>query len=131
LARGAAVDAAAQFRQALDLQQRIADREDRKTSELSALLGLGAALTMSDGFTAAELPSIYERAHALSASGAGSAHAVVPVLAGQWNYHVSRAEIGIAGRIAAKLGDAASEAPVAWRMAAHNAAGITKWFSGA
>ncbi len=131
LARGAAADAVAQFRHALELYGRTTGGEDLKTAELNTLLGLGAALIMSDGFTAAELPAIYERAHVLSGDGAGTEHALVPVLAGRWNYHVSRAEIGIAARIADELGRAAPDAPVAWRMAAHNAAGITKWFSGA
>lgn len=131
LARGAAADAATQFRQALDLLERSDGAEDTRASELSSLLGLGAALIMTDGFTAAELPAIYDRAHVLSGDAVGATHALVPVLAGRWNYHVSRAEIGIAARIADDLGRAAAEAPVAWRMAAHNAAGITKWFSGA
>ena len=131
LTRGAAADAAAQFRQALALHHRRAGDDDHKAAELGALLGLGAALIMSDGFTAAELPGIYERAQALSGDAVGPARALVPVLAGRWNYHVSRAEIGMAARIAEDLGRAAPDAPVAWRMAAHNAAGITKWFSGA
>lgn len=131
LARGAAADAAGQFRQALDFLRHSAGDDDIRASELSSLLGLGAALIMSEGFTAPELPAIYERAHALSGYAVGAAHAVVPVLAGQWNYHVSRAEISVAARIAEELGRAAPDAPVAWRMAAHNAAGITKWFGGA
>jgi DNA-binding winged helix-turn-helix (wHTH) protein len=131
LARGAAAEAAEQFREALELHRRSAGDRDSRTPELGALLGLGAAIIMSEGFTAPELPAIYERAHALSGDAEGMTHAVVPVLAGRWNYHVSRAEIGIASRLADDLGRAAADAPAAWRMAAHNAAGITRWFSGA
>ncbi len=44
---------------------------------------------------------------------------------------MSRAEIAIAARIADDLGRASPGAPAAWQRAAHNAAGTTKWFSGA
>lgn len=127
LGRGAAPEAAAQLRQALDLHARCHDADP--SAELRTLLGLGAALIVSDGFTGAELRSVYQRANALAVQ-SGDAAAVIPVLAGLWNDHVSRADLSRAAELAAALQELAAEAPDHIAMAAHNAVGQTRFFTG-
>jgi DNA-binding winged helix-turn-helix (wHTH) protein len=132
LARGAAQEAAAEFRQALSLHgRRVEDeRETAKDAELDALLGLGAALIVCEGFTATDLPAVYRRAHDLSTRVVDPGKAI-PALAGLWNYHVSRADMAVATALAEDLLRLTAEASAPLRMAAHNAAGLTKWFTGA
>lgn len=130
LGRGAAQEAASQLRQALDFHARCPDPDDTlRAAELRTLLGLGAALIVSDGFTGEELGTVYHRANALAAQ-SGEAASVIPVLAGLWNYHVSRADMVRAADLALGLQDLAGEAPDHIAMAAHNAVGQTRFFTG-
>ncbi|WP_428929202.1 AAA family ATPase [Marinibacterium sp. SX1] len=129
LGRGAGADAAAQFRAALDCQARDPRAVDTPRDALPLLVGLGAAVILSDGFTAPELPDVYARAHDLLRPEDDPGQAV-PVLAGLWNYHVSRAEMGRARALAAELSARAGNAPVAMAMAARNAVAMTRFFTG-
>lgn len=129
LARGAASEAAELFRQALALHRRCAEDEGLKLAELDALQGLGAALIVSEGFTAADLPAVYRRAHDLSRDLPDPAKAI-PAIAGLWNCHLSYADMATATKLADDLCRLARDAPAPLQMAAHNAAGLTKWFTG-
>ncbi|XDA97981.1 AAA family ATPase [Sulfitobacter sp. LCG007] len=133
--RGAIADAAEQFRSALDLQTRgsgtgTTTPEADRATELDALLGLGAALIVSDGFTADALPEVYRRAGHLAAE-AGDPATAIPVLAGLWNVHVTRAELNRAEDLARALQTLAGHAPPHLAMVAHNAIGQTRFFTGA
>ena len=130
-ARGAQQAAANQLRQALELHARCPDPDvSLQADELRALLGLGAALIVSEGFTADELRSVYRRAGPLAAR-VGEPATTVPVLAGLWNDHVSRAELDRATELAQTLHQMAKTAPAPIAMAAQNAVGQTRFFTGA
>ncbi|WP_289044150.1 AAA family ATPase [uncultured Aliiroseovarius sp.] len=134
-ARGAIADAVGQFRSALDLHARgsgtgTAKPEAGRATELDALLGLGAALIVSDGFTADALPQVYRRAGHLAAE-VGDPATTIPVLAGLWNDHLTRAELTRAEDLALALQALAGHAPPHMAMVAHNAVGQTRFFTGA
>ncbi|UYO73986.1 AAA family ATPase [Halomonas qinghailakensis] len=134
-ARGAPMDAVEQFRRARDLLTRgsgtgtVKPGADRAT-ELDALLGLGAALIVADGFTAEELREVYRRAGQLAAE-VGDPATTIPVLAGLWNDHLTRAELTRAEDLALGLQALAGQAPAHMAMVAHNAVGQTRFFTGA
>lgn len=134
-ARGAPMDAAEQFRRARGLLTRgsgtgTAKPEADQATELDALLGLGAALIASDGFTAEELREVYRRAGQLAAE-VGDPATTIPVLAGLWNDHLTRAELTRAEDLALGLQALAGQAPAHMAMVAHNAVGQTRFFTGA
>ncbi|MGY4878221.1 AAA family ATPase [Vreelandella aquamarina] len=134
-ARGAPVEAAEQFRRARELLTRgngtgTTKPEADRATELDALLGLGAALIVSDGFTADELREVYRRAGHLAAE-VGDPAATIPVLAGLWNDHLTRAELTRAEELALGLQALAKHAPAHMAMVAHNAVGQTRFFTGA
>ncbi|MGQ7289455.1 AAA family ATPase [Vreelandella venusta] len=134
-ARGASMDAAEQFRRARDLLTRgsgagTTNPEADRATELDALLGLGAALIVSDGFTAEELREVYRRAGQLAAE-VGDPATTIPVLAGLWNDHLTRAELTRAEDLALGLQALAGHAPAHMAMVAHNAVGQTRFFTGA
>ncbi len=134
-ARGASIDAVEQFRRARDLLTRgsgigTTKHEVDRATELDALLGLGAALIVSDGFTADELREVYRRAGQLAAE-VGDPATTIPVLAGLWNDHLTRAELTRAEDLALGLQTLADQAPAHMAMVAHNAVGQTRFFTGA
>ncbi|WP_027967660.1 AAA family ATPase [Halomonas halocynthiae] len=133
-ARGASTDAAEQFRRARGLLTRgigtgTAKPEADRATELDALLGLGAALIVSDGFTAEELREVYRRAGHLAAE-VGDPVTTIPALAGLWNDHLTRAELTRAEDLALGLQALAGHAPAHMAMVAHNAVGQTRFFTG-
>ncbi len=133
-ARGASIDAVEQFRRARDLLTRgsgigTTKPEVDRATELDALLGLGAALIVSDGFTAQELREVYRRAGQLAAE-VGDPATTIPVLAGLWNDHLTRAELTRAEDLALGLQSLAGQAPAHMAMVAHNAVGQTRFFTG-
>lgn len=131
LGRGAGQDAAAQLRAALALHARCsAPSGDLQAAELRSLLGLGAALIVSDGFTGGELQSVFSRARTLAEAG-GDPVAILPVLAGYWNYHISRAELSRARELAEAMDRMKDAAPRHIAMAVHNAVGQIDLFRGA
>ena len=134
-ARGAPMEAAEQFRSARHLLGRGSGTgttmpEADRATELDALLGLGAALIVSDGFTAQELREVYRRAGHL-ATEVGDPATTIPVLAGLWNDHLTRAELIRAEELALALQALAGHAPAHMAMVAHNAVGQTRFFTGA
>ncbi|WP_138472734.1 AAA family ATPase [Poseidonocella sp. HB161398] len=130
LDRGAAPDAAGQLRRALAHHAACPPGSGPMAeAELRSLLGLGAALIVSEGFTAAELRQVYGRA-ALLARGAGDPSALVPVLAGLWNDQLSRAELDRAAELSDTMLELARGGPAGPAMAAANAAGQSRFFAG-
>ena len=134
-ARGAPTDAVEQFRRTRDLLTRGSgtgktNPDVDRATELDALLGLGAALIVSDGFTAEELREVYRRAGQLAAE-VGDPATTIPVLAGLWNDHLTRAELTRAEDLALGLQTLAGQAPSHMAMVAHNAVGQTRFFTGA
>ncbi|WP_121062329.1 AAA family ATPase [Chachezhania antarctica] len=131
LGRGAGQDAARQLRQALEMYARCDDpSRDLQAAELRVLQGLGAALIVSNGFTGDELRQVFSRAETLARS-VRDPVATLPVLAGFWNYHISRAELARAGELAQSMDSLADTAPDHIAMAVHNAVGQTDFFLGA
>lgn len=129
LKRGAVADAAEQLRKAL-VSFGVCDKDaGLRTLECRTLLGLGAALILSDHFTTAELRDVYERAAALSGKTNDPA-AIVPALAGLWNHHLTRADLAAATDLAQGLDDLIGGAPALHAMVAHNAVGQTRFFRG-
>ena len=129
LDRGAAREAALQFRQARALLALGSSGPDDVDVELEILQGLGAALIIAEGFTAPDLQEVYARAYEIS-RGLVDPGRAIPALAGQWNHCVSRADLTMALALADDLLRLATGAPAALQMAAHNAAGLTKLFIG-
>ncbi len=132
LERGAARAAADQLRRARDLNEHLPQSPARDAAELDILMSLGAAVVGADGFADPALPEIHARIGALSRE-VSDHSTLIPVLAGLWNYHLTRADIGAAVRLAGVLEglavDPATDAALG--MAAHNAVGATFWLTGA
>nr|WP_281393100.1 AAA family ATPase [Roseibium litorale] len=129
LKRGAVADAAEQLRKALVSFEASDTDAEMRTLECRTLLGLGAALILSDHFTTAELRNVYERAAALSGKTNDPA-TIVPALAGLWNHHLTRADLKVAAELAQGLDDQIDGAPALHAMVAHNAVGQTRFFRG-
>ncbi len=129
LRRGAARDAGSQLRLALKLAESVPECAGRTRAELQALMSLGSALIALEGFAAVELPEIYERVSALSEQLADQT-TLVPALCGLWNYHLTRADLGLASELAARLADLIDDPSDASSMASRNAAGVTEWLRG-
>ncbi len=129
LKRGAANDAAGQFRRALQSFAACDPDPETRGAECRALLGLGAALIVGDSFTTLELREVCERAATL-AEQASEPATIVPALAGLWNHHISRADLAAAGKLAKVLHELTGNAPASYAMVAHNAAGQTSFFGG-
>jgi predicted ATPase len=106
------------------------DSPERVQQELALQIMLGAALTATQGFGAAEVARPYERARELCAQ-LGDTVRLLPVLLGLGRFHQSRGELGIARDLGTRLlGIADTTHDAAVGLAAHNAVGIMAFFAG-
>ena len=123
-------EAAAHAAQALHLLEALPDSPERIQQELALQIMLGAALTATQGYGAAEVARPYERARELCAQ-MGDTVRLLPVLLGLGRFHLSRGELPIARDVSARLlgiAEATHDATVG--LAAHNAVGIMAFYAG-
>ena len=83
--RSASAEAVSHFRTALALIERLPHSDLRDEVELSIQAPLGAALTATQGYTAAETKAAYTRAYALCQQ-IGQTDQICHVMYGVWNY---------------------------------------------
>ncbi len=100
LARSAMTEAVAQLRKGLDVLAGLPDGPWRQQQELDLQIALGSALTATTGWSAAEVDETLARARAL-AEQLDRPEYLVPLIAGQWTFHLVRAE----HRLALALGE--------------------------
>jgi predicted ATPase/DNA-binding winged helix-turn-helix (wHTH) protein len=130
LSRHAYREAGEHVRRALRLLETWPDSPERTQQELTLQVVLGAALTATQGFGAPDVAQPYERARELCDK-VGDTLWLLPVLLGLGRFHQSRAELGIAQDLAARLlAIAASTGDATVRLAGHNAMGIMAFYGG-
>jgi DNA-binding winged helix-turn-helix (wHTH) protein/predicted ATPase len=123
-------EAADHATQALQLLRALPDSPERIQQELALQIMLGAALTATQGYGAAEVARPYERARELCAQ-VGDTVRLLPVLLGIGRFHLSRGELQIARDVSTRLlsiADTTHDAAVG--LAAHNAVGIMAFYAG-
>ena len=91
IARAALAEVVTQVRKGLEILTALPDSPWRRRQELDLQLNLGLALTIMKGFSATEVAETLARAHAL-AEGLERPEHVVPLMVGQWNVYLGRAE---------------------------------------
>jgi DNA-binding winged helix-turn-helix (wHTH) protein len=127
---GAAQEATEHLRRALALIARFASNRRRSEDELQAQMSLGAALILAEGFTSPRVAAAYGRARTLAGRVPRFQH-LIPLLCGLWNYHIVRGDFRRANPLAQRLGSLAeSETDPSMKIAALNAVGWTRWFTG-
>jgi class 3 adenylate cyclase/tetratricopeptide (TPR) repeat protein len=130
LARSAMAEAAAQLTNGLEAMAGLPAGPERRRRELGLQLSLGQALIAAKGFAAPEAGRAYARARELCRE-LGDVAELVPVLYGQYVFHLVRAELDRALAIAEELLRIARErdetAPLA---VGHRAVGIASFFRG-
>jgi tetratricopeptide (TPR) repeat protein len=114
------------FRRALALLPRLGDRAERSALELSILVKLATPLMSTEGYAAADVGAVFERAHALSRQVAPGPH-LAPLLRGLMSFYQVRARCAAAEEVGEELlalcerGDADATA----RVQAHYGHGVT------
>jgi class 3 adenylate cyclase/tetratricopeptide (TPR) repeat protein len=130
LARSAMTEAVAQLRKGLEVLTVLPDSPERGRQELDLQTALGAALTATKGFAAAEVAETLARARALAEQFDRPEH-VVPLIAHQWAFHLIRAEYRLALAQAEqvdRMGEARND--VATRLLGRYLHGHTRLFLG-
>jgi class 3 adenylate cyclase/predicted ATPase len=102
IARLAMVEAIAQLTKGLELLTSLADSVSRKRQELELQIVLGRALVMSHGYAAPAVGETYARARALCEQ-LDRPPEILPVLYGQFVYHLTKGPVQLAREIAADL----------------------------
>jgi tetratricopeptide (TPR) repeat protein len=95
VARSAMTEAVAQLQQGLDLLAGLPDGDWRRQQELDLLLTLGQALIAAKGYAAPAVGETFARAHAL-AEQLERPEYLLPLLYGQWTFHLVRSELRLA-----------------------------------
>jgi tetratricopeptide (TPR) repeat protein len=102
LALSAMGEAVAQLRKGLEVLAGLPDNVCHQQQELDLQATLGAALSATKGFSAAEVAETFARARAL-AKQLDRPEYLVPLIAGQWVYHSVRAEYRLSLPLAEQL----------------------------
>ena len=112
LARSAMTEAVAQLRKGLDVLAGLPDGPWRQQQELDLQTALGSALAATKGWSAADVDETLARARAL-AEQLDRPEYLVPLIVGQWAFHLVRAEHRLAlalGEQLEKIGEARNDA---------------------
>jgi predicted ATPase/class 3 adenylate cyclase len=126
MARSATTEAVAQLQKGLDLLGRLPDSLGRRQQELDLQIALGPALAATKGYSGADVSETIGRARAL-AEQIDRPEYLVPLLLGQWVFHLNRAEYKLALSLAEqieKIGEARND--VAAELAGRRAHGLTR-----
>ena len=105
-------EAVAQLRKGLDVLAGLPDGPWRQQQELDLQIALGSALTATKGWSAAEVDETLARARAL-AEQLDRPEYLVPLIVGQWAFHLVRAEHRLAlalGEQLEQIGEARNDA---------------------
>ncbi len=130
VARSAMTEAAAQLRRGLDLLARLPDDTWRQQRELDLHMALGRALVATRGHSAAVVGETFARARVL-AERLGRRDYLIPLLQGQWVYHLVRSELRLALAHAEELGQIAeTRNDVDAQLLAHYANGMILFYLG-
>jgi class 3 adenylate cyclase/tetratricopeptide (TPR) repeat protein len=130
LKRSAMTEAVAQLRKGLDALAGLPDGTWRRQQELGLQIALQPALTATKGFAAAEVGETIGRARAL-AEQTDRPEYVVPLINGQWAFHLIRSEHKLALSLAEqieKIGEARND--VAVQLQGRRANGLTRCYLG-
>ena len=130
LARSAMTEAVAQLRKGLDVLAGLPDGPWRQQQELDLQIALGPALTATKGWSAADVDETLARARAL-AEQLDRPEYLVPLIVGQWAFHLVRAEHRLAlalGEQLEQIGEARNDA--AAQLLGRYAHGATRFFLG-
>ena len=123
--RSAHVEALTHLRQGLALLQTLPKTPQRTQREVDLLIGIGASLIATQGFSAPEVEQTYTYARQLCQS-LENAHQLFTVLHGLWNYYCVRAEHQTAHALSEQLLTLAQQLQdSAMLVAAHRALGTT------
>jgi predicted ATPase len=131
LARSAMVEAAAQWRKGLELLATLPDDAPRQERELELQIGLGTALTATEGYAAAVTGATYRRARELCQA-LGRTEPLIAVLYGEWTHHIHRDELDRAHELAGearRIAEARQDPSI--RLMACRISGVTSFFRGA
>jgi predicted ATPase len=124
IAQASMVEAAAQLRRGLDIVATLPTNAERWRQEFDLQTALGAALLASQGHGAPEVGEVYARARALGER-LGAAEALIPILGGQFSFHLQRSEYATGRQIAEDLLRLADEqGDPAGRVVGHRAMGV-------
>jgi predicted ATPase len=102
IARSAMAEAIAQLTKGLELLTSLPDSVSRQRQELELQIALGQGLATTQGNAAAKVGETYARARALCEQ-LGRPPEIVPVLYGQFVYHLQKGPLRLAREIAADL----------------------------
>ena len=105
--RSAFVEAINHYRKGLELLSALSDGPERNQLELSFQMGLGDALSWTQGFAAAEVEAAYSRAHELSRQ-MGETVELFRILWGLWHFFVIRADLAKAQELAPRSRNSAT-----------------------
>jgi len=123
--RSAHVEALTHLRQGLALLQTLPKTPQRTQREVDLLIGIGASLIATQGFSAPEVEQTYTYARQLCQS-LENAHQLFTVLRGLWNYYCVRAEHQTVHALSEQLLTLAQQLQdSAMLVAAHRALGTT------
>jgi DNA-binding winged helix-turn-helix (wHTH) protein/predicted ATPase len=130
LRRSAGREASDNLTRALGRLQTLPEAPERAQQELSLQLSLGAALSMTQGYTAPEVKRAYDRAHALCGQIGESPH-LFPALFGLFRFELTWGELQGARALAERLLRLAQAQPDPLLLpAAHVALGATLFHLG-
>jgi predicted ATPase len=130
LARSAMTEAIAQLHKGLDLLATLPDGPWRQQQELDLQIALGSALMRTKGYSAPDVAETVGRARALAEQFDRSEY-LVPLIYGQWRFHLVRSEHKVALSLAEqveKIGEARND--VAARLLGRRANGTTRLWLG-
>ncbi len=129
LARSAMIEAGALLRKGLSLVSSLSDSPRRLEHELDLQIPLGRAVLAVKGFGASEAADIYARARLVCEQ--IRPHQLLPVVFGQWIYHLNRDDMERAQELAAdirQLGEIQDD--IVARVAGCRASGTTCMYIG-
>jgi class 3 adenylate cyclase/tetratricopeptide (TPR) repeat protein len=129
-ARSAMTEAAAQLQKGLELLARSSDGPGRQQQELDLQTALGPALMVSKGYAAKDAGETFARASALAEQLDRSDY-LIPLIYGQWAYHLVRSEHKTALPLAQKMertGETRND--IAALLLGHESHGLNLFFLG-
>ena len=130
IARSATTEAVAQFQKALDELAGLPDGPRRQQHELALRVALASALAATKGYSATDVGETIARAYALAEQIDQPEH-LVPLIYGQWAFHLIRGEHKLALSLAEqleKIGKTRNDVAVQWQ--GRRAQGVTGSYLG-
>ena len=120
----------AQLQKGLDLLAGLPDSPWRREHELELRIALGQALIGAKGYAAPAVGEVFARAHVLAVQLNRSDH-IVPLLWGQWTFHLARSELRLALSLAERIEQIGEvEDNVVLRLLGHRVHGMTRFHLG-